>query len=101
MSNYTVGFEAKIPGGALEGWNVNGYLQKGKNRQDFNTVNGIRVDRLWLALDAVRDPSGNIVCRAALPQYDPNGYLKGCAPLNLFGGVRNITPEAAAWVRDP
>ena len=101
MSNYTVGFEAKIPGGALEGWNVNGYLQKGKNRQDFNTVNGIRVDRLWLALDAVRDASGNIVCRAALPQYDPNGYLKGCAPLNLFGGVRNITPEAAAWVRDP
>ena len=101
MSNYTVGFDADISSGALEGWHVNGYLQKGKNRQDFNTVNGIRVDRLWLALDAVRDPSGNIVCRAALPQYDPNGYLRGCAPLNLFGGVANITPEAAAWVRDP
>ncbi len=49
----------------------------------------------------MRDPSGNIVCRAALPQYDPNGYLRGCAPLNLFGGTRNITPEAAAWIIDP
>jgi iron complex outermembrane recepter protein len=101
MSNLTVGFDANLSVGALDGWNLNGYLQKGKNRQDFNTVNGIRVDRLWLALDAVRDASGNIVCRAALPQYDPNGYLRGCAPLNLFGGTRNITPEAAAWIRDP
>jgi iron complex outermembrane recepter protein len=101
MSNFTLGFNADISSGVLEGWRIDGYLQKGKNRQDFNTVNGIRVDRLWLALDAVRDPSGNIVCRAALPQYDPNGYLRGCAPLNLFGGTRNITPEAAAWIRDP
>jgi outer membrane receptor protein involved in Fe transport len=101
MHQATVGFKADISSGWLEGWKVDGYLQKATNRQDFNTINGIRVDRLWLALDAVKDPSGNIVCRAALPQYDPNGYLKGCAPINLFGGVRNITPEAAAWVRDP
>lgn len=101
LSSYTVGFTARISSGALTGWVVDGYAQKGENRQDFNTTNGIRVDRLWLALDAVRDPSGNIVCRAALPQYDPNGYLRGCAPINLFGDGRNITPEAAAWVTDP
>ena len=101
MHQATVGFNADIGSGWLEGWKVDGYLQKGTNRQDFNTVNGIRVDRLWLALDAVKDASGNIVCRAALPQFDPNGLLKGCAPINLFGGTRNITPEAAAWVRDP
>ncbi len=101
MRSITAGFKWDLHGGFLDGWTVDGYLQQGENRQDFNTENGIRVDRLWFALDAVKDPSGNIVCRAALPQYDPNGYLKGCAPLNLFGGTHNITPEAAAWVIDP
>jgi iron complex outermembrane recepter protein len=115
MRNLTIGFDAKISGGWFEGWNANGYLQKGNNRQEFNTINGIRVDRLWFALDAVRDPAtalrdgsnnivpntGNIVCRAALPQFDTTGVLRGCVPINLFGGVNTITPEAAAWVRDP
>jgi iron complex outermembrane recepter protein len=101
MRSLTIGFDAKISGGWFEGWNANGYLQRGNNRQDFNTINGIRVDRLWLSLDAVRDPNGNVVCRAALPQYDPTGVLRGCAPLNLFGGANTVSPEAAAWIRDP
>jgi iron complex outermembrane recepter protein len=101
MRSITVGFDAKIASGMLEGWNVNGYLQKGNNRQDFNTINGIRVDRLFLALDAVRDTSGNVVCRAALPQYDPNGYMRGCVPINLLGGIDTVSPEAAQWIRDP
>lgn len=101
MKTFTAGFNTTLGGGALNGWTLDGYVQQGENRQDFTTVNGIRVDRLWFAVDAVRDPSGNIVCRAALPQYDPNGYLRGCAPVNLFGDGRNITPEAAAWVVDP
>jgi outer membrane receptor protein involved in Fe transport len=100
MKSATLGFDATIGGGALKDWNVNGYVQKGWNRQDFNTVNGIRVDRIFLALDAVRDPSGNVVCRAALAQYDPNGYFRGCAPINLFGGMETVTPEAASWIRD-
>lgn len=97
----TVGFNATFDNGLLAGWKMDGYLQRATNRQDFNTVNGIRVDRLWLALDAVKDTSGNIVCRAAQSQYDPNGYFKGCVPINMFGGINNITPEAAAWIRDP
>jgi iron complex outermembrane recepter protein len=101
MRSITAGVKWDLEGGFLDGWTVDAYVQQGENRQDFNTENGIRVDRLWFALDAVRDPSGNIVCRAALPQYDPNGYLRGCAPLNLFGGTSNITPEAAAFVIDP
>jgi iron complex outermembrane recepter protein len=100
MKSATAGFNWNISSGALEGWNVNGYAQKGKNRQDFNTENGIRVDRLWFALDAVRNPAGNIVCRAALPQYDTTGVLRDCVPLNLFGGGRNITPEMAAYIVD-
>lgn len=100
LHSATVGFKADISSGWFAGWKADGYLQKGTNRQDFNTVNGIRVDRLWLALDAVKDANGNIVCRAALPQFDPNKVLKGCAPINLFGGTRNISSDAAAWVRD-
>lgn len=102
VRSLTLGFNARLSGGFLNGWNLEGYIQKGDNRQDFNTINGIRVDRLWFALDAVRDPAtGNIVCRAALPQFDPNGYLRGCVPINLFGGIHTVTPEAAAWIRDP
>ncbi len=100
LRSLTLGFNMKLEGGFLDGWGVNGFVQKGDNKQDFNTINGIRVDRLFLALDAVRDPNGNIVCRAALPQYDPNGYMRGCAPINLLGGVNTVTPEAAAWIRD-
>ena len=100
MNSLTAGFDANLTG-KLEGWKLNGYAQFGRNRQDFNTVNGIRVDRLFLAMDAVRDPAGNIVCRVSLAQYDPKGLFKSCVPINLFGGLRNITPEAAAYIRDP
>ncbi len=100
MRSITLGFTSKFEGSFLNGWTMDGYVQRGDNRQDFNTQNGIRVDRLFLALDAVRDPNGNIVCRAALPQYDPNGYFRGCVPINLFGGTSTVSPEAAAWIRD-
>jgi outer membrane receptor protein involved in Fe transport len=53
-----------------------------------------------MALDAVRDANGNVVCRVSLPQYDPRGIFKGCAPVDLFGGLQNITPQAVAWIRD-
>ncbi|MEJ0039199.1 MAG: TonB-dependent receptor [Gammaproteobacteria bacterium] len=100
MRSITLGFTSRLSGSFLKGWTVDGYAQRGNNRQDFNTINGIRVDRLFLALDAVRDPSGNIVCRASLSQYDPNGYFRGCVPINLFGGTNTVTPEAASWIRD-
>ncbi len=51
----------------------------GRNEGSFNSF-GI-LQQNWLeAVDAVRDDSGNIVCRVALT--DPG---TGCAPLNLFG----------------
>jgi outer membrane receptor protein involved in Fe transport len=100
MRSITLGFTTKLSGAFLEGWTVDGYAQRGNNRQDFSTFNGIRVDRLFLALDAVRDPNGNIVCRASLAQYDPNGYFRGCVPINLLGGMSTVSPEAAAWIRD-
>ncbi|MEP7313717.1 MAG: TonB-dependent receptor, partial [Pseudomonadota bacterium] len=100
MHSFTVGFKSKFASGFLEGWSMDGYYQYGENRQDFITQNGIRVDRLPMAMDAVVDPNGNTVCRVSLAQFDPTGIFKDCAPINLFGGVKNITPQAAAWIRD-
>ena len=94
----TTGFKATLDNdGFMSGWRVNGYYQYGKNRQDFDARNAIRVDRLFIALDAVNDPvSGVPVCRAAL--Y--NDVFSDCVPVNLFGGNQNISPEAAAYIVD-
>jgi hypothetical protein len=45
------------------------------------------------------DNAGNIVCRVSLPSTS-KGLFKGCVPINTFGGIKNITPEAAADIRD-
>lgn len=100
MDSATLGFKTVFGDGFLSGWKLDGYYQYGENRQDFITENGIRVDRLPMAIDAVRDANGNIVCRVSLPQFDPTGIFKGCVPANLFGGVQNLSPAAVAWIRD-
>ena len=38
--------------------------------------------KIYAAVDAVRDPSGNIVCRVTLTNP---GLYPGCTPLNVFG----------------
>lgn len=55
-----------------------------------------RTDKFYAAVDAVRDPSGNAVCRVTLTHP---GLYPGCTPLNLFGVG---APSAAAidYVRD-
>jgi iron complex outermembrane receptor protein len=47
-------------------------------------------------MDAVRDPSGKIVCRATLPGPAFNALAAGCVPLNLFG-TSNADPNALAY----
>ncbi|MDR2213081.1 MAG: TonB-dependent receptor [Pseudomonadales bacterium] len=89
-------------------WSLKSYYQYGENIQDFNTLNGVRVDRLPIAFDAVRDPAtGEIVCRVNLPQYTGpiseggnGGYFSDCVPLNTFGGVGNISQGAADYIMD-
>jgi outer membrane receptor protein involved in Fe transport len=100
LDSGTLGFKSQIKGGFLEGWRLDGYYQYGKTKQDFITQNGVRVDRLPMAMDAVTDANGQVRCRVSLPQFDPNGYFKDCVPVNLFGGVQNLTPAAVAWIRD-
>ncbi len=100
MKSGTVGMKTDFRNGFLDGWHMSAYYQYGENRQDFITHNGIRTDRLPLALDVVADANGKPVCRVSLPQFDPRGIFKDCVPVNLFGGLTNLTPQAVAWIRD-
>jgi iron complex outermembrane receptor protein len=92
----TVGFKANVASeGYFKDWQIDGYYQYGKTDVDAAQEGGIRVDRIWLALDAVVDPAtGNIVCNAALV---PNSAYRDCKPLNLFGRGR-ASKEAIDWV---
>jgi outer membrane receptor protein involved in Fe transport len=94
----TFGFKADVGS-----WRVDGYVQKGDTVERYIDNNGTRVDRLFLAMDAVADANGNPVCRVASPTYDPTYYknFADCVPINLFGGWTNISPQAAAYVSGP
>jgi len=90
------------------GWDLNGYYQYGKNVQDFVTVNGVRTDRVQLAMDAVVNPAtGQIVCRVNLPEFTGpisqggnGGLFSDCAPINTFGSLRNVSQAAADYIMD-
>lgn len=92
----TVGFKWNIASdGFFKDWTVDGYYQYGKTEVDAAQEGGVRVDRIWLALDAVVDPAtGNIVCNASLA---PGSAYRDCKPLNLFGRGR-ASQEAIDWV---
>jgi outer membrane receptor protein involved in Fe transport len=75
-------------------WTLDTYYEHGRNRYAQTVDNNVRVNRLYEAADAVRDPlSGAPICNSAL--LFP---ARGCAPLDLFGeGAPSA--EALAYVR--
>jgi outer membrane receptor protein involved in Fe transport len=81
----TVGFDADInKDGFLSGWQVHGFYQYGRSQRVWDQY-ALRIDRIFAAVDAVRDPAtGNIVCHVSL---NPAGAaaFPGCQPLDLFG----------------
>ena len=79
----TAGFEWDIPDGLLGGWQVDGFWQYGRSKRDWRQL-GLRVDRIFAAVDAVRDGSGNIVCRVSTFAGGAAAF-PGCQPINLFG----------------
>jgi iron complex outermembrane receptor protein len=93
---WTLGFERNLStNGMLDGWQLRGYAQSGTTEHRGNHINGIRIDRLPAALDAVRDPAtGDIVCYAAL--QDPANW-SDCVPVDLFG-AGNASPEAIDYL---
>ena len=88
--NIITGFDGVF--GSNFRWDVN-YVY-GRTQQDVQS-DEIKYPNLYAALDAVRDPSGNIVCRVGLTNP---GLYPGCVPINLFG-EGNVSPAALAYVR--
>jgi iron complex outermembrane receptor protein len=90
----TLGFKSNLNSGFMEGWTVDGYYQFGKTDVTAAQIGGIRIDRLYMALDAVTDPTtGATVCHVTLV----SGQYPDCVPLNLFGRG-NASQAAVNWV---
>ena len=107
MDTWTTGIKGKFNLGFLKDWTYNTYVQFGENTQDFIEHNGVRTDRLFIAMDAVTGPTGQPICRVNMPQFTGSiasggngGLFKDCVPINLIGGVSNVTKAAADYMMD-
>jgi outer membrane receptor protein involved in Fe transport len=95
MSTFTAGFKGTLTGGFLNDWHYDGYAQYGQNRLDAAQEQGLRLDRVYLAVDAVKDPTtGSIRCRVT----QVSGRVPDCVPLNVFGSG-NASPAAVDWIK--
>ncbi len=83
---------AGLEGGFGDGWTWESYYQYGQSNLDDRIRNVTNTSRLRLALDAVFDGTGRIVCRSTLTDPD-----NGCVPLNSFGGA-SASDAALAYV---
>ncbi len=92
----TGGVEYDIMSGFFDQWQVRSYLQYGESDVQEQQWYGIRLDRIYLAADAVTDPATGLpACNVTVTT---NGALyPDCVPINLFGRG-NASPEAVAWV---
>jgi iron complex outermembrane receptor protein len=122
---YTLGFDYDID----DNWNLTGSLQTSTSKIATGILNVPRTDKMYLAMDAVRDPAtGQIVCNIALrnpqpaelkafmagklisspldplgvPADSPIGPMnpKECVPFNPFG-LGNVNQAAKDWILDP
>jgi iron complex outermembrane receptor protein len=95
----TAGFEYQVPGdGFFGGWNVDGFYQYGDSLRTWKQL-GLRVDRIFAAVDAVRNSSGQIVCNVSTTAGGAAAF-PGCQPVNLFGrgGGSQATPAGYDYV---
>lgn len=93
--NFTTGAGLEGTFGGDWKWNV-GYAHS-YSRLTIQQDNQIQVPRFAAAVDAVRDGSGNIVCRVTLTNP---GLYPGCVPINLFG-VGSPSAAALRYVLQP
>jgi outer membrane receptor protein involved in Fe transport len=86
-------------GSWLNGWRASSYYQSSQTSYNAKVRGGLRIDRLPLAVDAVDDGAGNIVCRVNTQPFlaANGGRWSDCVPVNLFG-QGNATPEAIDWL---
>ena len=71
-----------LDGTAFDHFPWDAYYTHGETRTRLATPGNVNAERFYAAIDAVRDTTGTIVCRASLIA---SGTFPGCAPLNLFG----------------
>jgi outer membrane receptor protein involved in Fe transport len=88
LKSFTTGIKAE-----LGDWKLDGYYQYGRTTSNIDMDGAIRLDRVYQAIDAVKDPmSGQIVCRSTL-MYPGNG----CVPMDVFG-VGAPSQAAIDWI---
>lgn len=85
-----IGFEGKLGGS----WKWDAHASYGINYYSSATFNNPVTANINFAVDAVRDASGNIVCRGV---RDGVAAAAGCQPLNLFG-EGNTTAAARDYI---
>jgi iron complex outermembrane recepter protein len=92
----TLGFRSKIASdGFFKDWSLDGVIQYGRNKLDAAQEQGMRLDRVYLAVDAVVDPATNSIrCNVTLT----SGLVPDCVPLNIFGRG-NASPAAVDWIK--
>lgn len=89
-TSYTV--KAGLRGKLANGWAFNATYIHGQTRQNVRTPGELNNTNLYAALDAVRSPAGQIVCRVTLTNP---GLYPGCVPYNPFGFGANAANQAA------
>jgi iron complex outermembrane recepter protein len=81
-----------VKGDFADVWKYDAYIQSGTTSfQDYH-INDVSTQRLQDALYAVKDASGNVVCRS--------GNV-GCSPWNIFGTGTGVSQAALTWIGVP
>jgi len=92
----SLGFTTGLKGKVFDNFNWEAYYTHGEVRVRSRRENNTYWPKFYAALDAVRDPSGKIVCRVDLTNP---GLYPGCKPINMFGEL-NQSAEALDYVQD-
>ncbi|MGV3591541.1 MAG: TonB-dependent receptor domain-containing protein [Gammaproteobacteria bacterium] len=97
-TSYAGGFDWDLD---FKDWHLRGLVQEGTSERISYYGNLWRVDRAFLSMDAVRDPStGAIVCRINLPQYRPTPEQLAASP-SIVGLISSRSAPGATKPGDP
>ena len=90
----TLGFKYNVSSGFFKDWKIDGDYQFGETDLQARQIGGIRLDRIFMAVDAVTNPvTGQVQCNVTYVEH----RYPDCVPLNLFG--RGHASQAAInWV---
>jgi outer membrane receptor protein involved in Fe transport len=91
-TDYVLRGVAGVKGELEGGWSYNAYYQFGRSKTRQSRIDNLLLPQFALAVDAVRAPDGQIVCRSTLT--DPGN---GCVPLNVLG-EGSVSDAAAEYI---